>query len=434
MENDINENLYRKYIDGALASLRKEQSKQTKLIHREAPYQAVSLQENLLFCLLLLRKKQHEEMLEAKKLLSRLLSFQNGDALSPDYGSFPTDLTDFPACNERALPVRVAYILEILTRDFGHILGGELSEKVHTSLTRALSYVKNNEMLLSFPEKWYANHLLRQEHMCYGDDCCTVEHAGKILATFDYFGFSEEFLHRAFTFWDEKSAMYCGPAFFVPQYGTEKMCSLFDCWMSVHTGIPLKRPWSRDALLELALVKPGKALKPQTCWIETSEYVVYRMPEGVLAASFVTPKPHRARDFFPLSFVSHGVTAVWRFPQGKLVSLRRDGNGFYGVVERIRPEEPLLYELFAERKAQVSVPGGTLFDPFQGKELHVGASLLKSSLEACADCIGMVSMGNRSSQKMGTELDAYDWIVSYESTKGNIETFSFRLQVDPYPS
>lgn len=410
--------LARKYVDEALRFLKLSQSKQSKLLYREAPYSAVSFYENLLFALLLLRKKQHEEMLEGKKILQKLLCFQNKEERS-----FPSDLTDFPHCNDRSLPPRVAYVLEILTKDFGSILGPELSSQI------ALA----KDFLPPFDPK---------NALCPSDEVLSNPISfGNLLTVLDYFPeypWKDFLLERACLFWDESAAMYRGPACEVFHAGHEQACTLFDCWMSLHTGIPLKRGWTRESYLDLALVRPGTfESKKNDVSLESEAYSLFITSEGAFAATFLEVKPHLLRGFSPLRFVTAGKAFAWKFPHGRLVSFSQKGRKFYGTVQRSNSSFPLLLEIFVERGNDVGlfVEGGraSLFHPEQGISVCAGKASLQFSILPCgAELLGMVRMGNRSSQLFASqaEEEAFDWVIACERIRGQeVEQFSFCVEM-----
>lgn len=441
VEEKASEDLARKYIDQALRFMRVHQSKQTKFIYKEAPYQAASFYENLLFALLLLRKKQHEEMLEGKSLLHRLLKFQNTEKTSAEYGLFPSELTDCPFCNDRALPARVAYILEIIVRDFKAILGSELIASIALTQELLRPHVKNT----SFPkiEAFYGELLSQQDiSLCppdemFADPACF----GKMVAALDYFphlSWKNVLLERACLFWDKDAAMYRGPGCAVFHVGKEQACTLFDSWMSLHTGIAITRSWTRESFLELALVRPGHIgeITEQQVF-ENEKYAVFLSSQGTFAATFQEVKPHLLRGFSPLRFVSGGVSLAWKFPHGSLISFTRQGNKFFGNVQREDWKTSLLFELFAERSPDVQffLEGNkdSLFNPYQKMALRIGKATLKISLDPMPmDALALLCMGNRSSQLLEqAEEDAFDWVLSCERIRGeDVASFSFSIELE----
>ena len=423
--------MYRKWIEEALSVLKGSVSRETKWLYTEPPYQSLSFDENLLFALLLFRRKQKEEMLQAKALLSRLLSFQKID------GSFPCDLAD-TVCNDRYLPARAAFLFEIFLQDFGSVLGEETLTRVSSAKEAACSYLKKNEASLPWPqlEGFYKDLLLGNSanNGAFFDPTSF----GKVLAALDYFPGRKEkddLLSQACSFWDEKSALYCGPAHGVFHYGLKPVGTLFDYWMSYHTGRVPSQTFDRRALLDLALLHPSfKSLlpMPEKVVVETPSYALFPEDKGTFIATFEEPRPHLLRGFFPLRFVSGGVNVAWKFPHGKLVSFHQEGSRFVGKVQRDSVAQETLSELFVERIPEVCFEkNASLFNPFEGEVIDIGLARMRCTLLPFdGETLGLHCMGNRPGQLASSEEDAFDWVVVSELLRGGpLEYFSFSVEV-----
>ncbi len=129
----------------ALEAGRLAQSPQTKLVHLhydkpfEERHDTIPLVENFLFALALLRTRMSENVLEAKGLLQHLLHFQNGE------GNFPVYLHEFPKCREPFCGAKILPALYWIQKDFGHVLGSELSDNLKASAERIVRHCNSRE-------------------------------------------------------------------------------------------------------------------------------------------------------------------------------------------------------------------------------------------------------------------------------------------------
>lgn len=436
----MTEDIYRKYIEEAVRVIRPFQGKKTPFLYVEKRefYKkntacSIPLYENALFALLLLRKKTHEEMSEGKTLLQKILPFQSFR------GSFPTEIAQYPASFDVSVTIRIGFLLEIVLRDFSSILGEELHEHIIAVKESISSFIRENvdkDMLgSSFITEILAYVLLSRFEAAFQKiEECTYEvmdlqSRGRLLVILDFLPdhpVSEKCLQHLFRDWNVQSGMYQGPGVGVFHHGNKAACSLFDVWMSLHSGVTLKRPFMYESLFELALLCPKKEkIYENKIFIEESP-----------SPCFIEPKPHQLEGFYPLRLVIGQETICWKFPGGKLVNHVEIGDSsFQSTIERVNDSSEL-FHIFVERTdgIELLVDGqkSTWFDPHKGFEIRNKNVVVKIALNSFGgDCTGLISLGNRPSQLLPYREVAFDWMVTCECIRGSIpKNFSMRMNIE----
>jgi hypothetical protein len=149
MQNGLNREHLSERIKGlvelALACGKHFQSPQTKFVHyhyhsqEEEVHHTIPLLENFLFVLALFRSKTVEHATEAKELLERLLVFQSR-GIEESEGHFPIYLHEYPICKERLLGIQLLAPLYWILKQFGHVLGSSLRQKLEKASLDLLNY------------------------------------------------------------------------------------------------------------------------------------------------------------------------------------------------------------------------------------------------------------------------------------------------------
>ena len=257
--------LYRKYIDKALAEVAPYASEQTGLLHvqEDMPSPAAPAKENFLYALLFLRHKTHESIQKGKELLRRLLFFQNNDPSSDQYGNFPAILTDYPECRNWHLPVFLSLVLTAVQTSFHTVLGEVLTKQICDARQLLLACVQRNRqkyMLRGWEAFAMAVHegadaaaeaFLKERDLLLPDKC------GLALAALSHLPCGgERLIEAALQLWHPKAATYAGPAIDLRQRGAWPATTLLDLFLGQKTALPA-RPWGCKASLELALITPS---------------------------------------------------------------------------------------------------------------------------------------------------------------------------------
>ena len=99
----------------------------------------VIVYDNFLAALALLQSKLKENIEKAKKLLERLLNFQNPQ------GFFPVALHQFPDASSEEGQLEIAFVLLKISTKYGPVLGSECFSKVQSSLASLIEQLKSLE-------------------------------------------------------------------------------------------------------------------------------------------------------------------------------------------------------------------------------------------------------------------------------------------------
>jgi hypothetical protein len=449
-------------VDNALSTVLPYKSAETGLLHLHPEiYEGLSVQaaptyENFLFVLLLLRKKTHEHVNEAKILLRRLFAFQNFSS-NEQNGNFPVELTEYPVCRDWLLSLRLGLVLAAIRMDFFSILGEELGAQLIRSQKALLESAKatqqqiafslSKKMLFDIEMALFDPSLpihVEEELLIDSSEWMCPSTFGKILAAASYLPTKLSILPSfALQLWHKKATTYQGPACGVYQFGKDPEVTLFDFYCSLLANIPLNdKSWPYIDALELALLHPKMCMIEQDFSFPTDiSWSVQKASEVTIASCFFSPK--HPEGFHPIRVVTPESTFVFQFPNGSLVSLEPQGKGFVGTVLRTKePDEddPTLLRCFVERKKSMKILAGgeqsTTFDSYQGVtfDCHsVCCSIVLGSQEA--ETFGHVSLHNRSGQILARrKLDSfgYDWLISIEYLRGKFQNpYTFFLTFAP---
>lgn len=147
-KNILEENLdlSRQLIELAIHFGKTLKSSETGLLHyhydrgRQPPYQAIPLVENFLYALALLRSRTGDNISEGKQILENLLHFQNSGQGGMGKGNFPIYIHDFPVCKDRFLSLQVGMVLFWVYKEFHHVMGAELKQKLQFSLQQIIEH------------------------------------------------------------------------------------------------------------------------------------------------------------------------------------------------------------------------------------------------------------------------------------------------------
>lgn len=149
------------WIEWAITAGRAHQSKQTGWIHyfhgdvQQIAAQTIPLYENAVFALALFRSKMVEQIQEGKELINRLLFFQNNEN-----HFFPYYLHQYPSIVDRGANLHLLVPFYWIIKDFGHILGTELRDRLESAsrllLDSLREYFKDKNYPYFLKVKWAA--------------------------------------------------------------------------------------------------------------------------------------------------------------------------------------------------------------------------------------------------------------------------------------
>lgn len=305
------ESIYRKYIEGAIRIIQERHlGFETGWVHLSSLsyiipshlVQVAPLEENIQYCLLLLRSKTHEHINQAKEHLIRCLKCQNKD------GSFPFHALDLKEPSDWAPSFRLLLVLEQILDDFSTVLGSDVVAVLSDAYIRLqtwcsqLSHVKHDSSLTA-PNSLvfiYLLSLLKKE----ADSKDILDRIQKSLSAildqlemldFKMWGMivalllyhkellwkensikntAQRILKRFFKFWSS-SLEYVGPSFSSQQLADERAISLFHIAMSLLTEKKLKlkpEKWPYEAYLSLGVLYPLSKVSSSDVLGMQSEY------------------------------------------------------------------------------------------------------------------------------------------------------------------
>ena len=298
MDRSQQESVIRTIVEKAVAYGRMRKSSQSGFLHfhygtsEDAHHGTIPLQDNFLYVMALLRSRTIDNITEAKELLEKLLHFQIGD-LYPDAGAFPIYLHDFPQAKDRYLAVPIGIIFCYILRDFAHVIGQELRDRLRGALKRLVKYI--DTIHTQTPPPFRLQVALAALHVAAGkilEDKQMSEKGESILQTLEktpnaawyspktlgqvlsalslvYPALKNSPWKDLWTFadmsWHRATGTYVGPPFCQWQVREELQVTLYDLFMSAHSGI-LARRAMRDShtLLEAAIIYAGDDLLSDT--------------------------------------------------------------------------------------------------------------------------------------------------------------------------
>lgn len=276
----------RQIISYAVQTGRHWTSGQTGYIHytyhnQEEDHKCIPFYENWLFVLALFRTKIAENILEAKAIIEKMLSFQ-----APD-GNYPVYLHEFPVCYDDCQSIRLLPVLYWILKDYQTVLGLELKSKLENALEGLLEFALQLDIRKKLPIPFRI--LLFAALHAYGsykNDTDRAEAGERGLAEIasnldQYEQFSTQKLGQMLIglqmvyeslarspfhkFWDylvltwcQKSNAYCGPAFCEWQLGSYPKGGIYDIFMrffSIAEHYPFD---NQHFFLAAALIRPSE--------------------------------------------------------------------------------------------------------------------------------------------------------------------------------
>lgn len=206
-----------------LLAARKEQT-DTGFIAKD---DKIAIYDNFLFCLALFRSKTHENVLEARKLLERLLYFQQLFDEVPFKGNYPLVLSDYPHCNDHLQALRCLTVKIWINKEFSQVLGAELKCRLEASMQKLMDFLVVISKEVKFP--YWAKCKLAQAALCMGHTCempdlhdqsdlrtwGDPQALAELIAAYQLVPSSawKPFWRYLSSVWHEPSKQYVGPAY-----------------------------------------------------------------------------------------------------------------------------------------------------------------------------------------------------------------------------
>lgn len=219
-------------------TLRKEQ---TGLLHyclesrEEGVHDTIPLTENALYALALFRSRLSDQVLEGKRIIEKVLSFQTE-------GNFPIYLHEYPVCRDPFAIYRLVPVFFWILSEFSPVIGG-----LKETLGSLLSQLKKPEGA----PKWVLNRLLSLEGKIgeapatlfeWGEELSSLQIAHKNGAEI------QERLSQAAAYWHADLGIYQGPSPRRNQERGEPALSLFELFFAHWTKNLQKRHLNKHPL------------------------------------------------------------------------------------------------------------------------------------------------------------------------------------------
>lgn len=275
--------IHRELNDLAVNSGRAIQSEETGFVHSfygksQAPHQAVSVLDNLLFALALCRLKTVEGVQEGKAILEKLLAYQSHEGLFPMY------LHEFPFCYDRHHGAALLPALFEIYRHFHRVLGTEITQKLNAALEKLLTVGLTDCHQMSLPNRFrlggalvgYGKVMQRQEWIDKGHELLNLDllfnhpsrfipkHLGEalsgaLLADGDA---ADKLQHWMKSLWHPALCCYAGPSVHTRFVEGLPEITLYDLYMLKE--VPLRFKKLQNSLLQAALLFPKNEVEGGT--------------------------------------------------------------------------------------------------------------------------------------------------------------------------
>lgn len=150
MESHTLDDTRRKMIELCLDAYKKRVSEQTGYVHLfydakdDLRAQTIPTLENMYYALALFRSRMSDEILEGRKIIEKILSFEVD-------GNFPIYLHQYPVCKDRSLSVHLLVVIHYLLKDYKGVLGDELARKVELLSKRIIAHALQSRDFKPFP-------------------------------------------------------------------------------------------------------------------------------------------------------------------------------------------------------------------------------------------------------------------------------------------
>lgn len=377
---------------------------------------AIPVYENLNWALTHFQVRTQDSVLEGKRILERVLAFQNAD------GEFPLYLHEYPNANDHFLGASLFYPLWIIQKDFAGVIGSEMREKLKNALLALIGALKKR-MHEKNPQGFIGLKTLAVLHAYEGTPFTgNIPALGPLssrqlaeLELIRQLGI-QELPHTPHAYWHPEMQTYCGPAYKEMHQGYEPEVGLFDIMMKT-----TRKKVASAQNLAAALVHTSpelvdeftRGLRQEKNWSysaveKNSEAPLYFHP-GFHLFRFLTGD-NKKIESIALQGSRLNPVRFMEFDKGIEFSL--------GLGEDFDPEnreKNRELELYITRGAKLSCSTFYLNEPVELLFAKVKVTLTFSLLEGTGDFIGQLSHGNRPSQLLKAE--AYDQILSLRTLR-----------------
>lgn len=417
-----------------LLAARKEQTDTGFVAQNEK----IAIYDNFLFCLALFRSKTHENVLEARKLLERLLYFQQLFPEVPSLGNYPLFISDYPHCNDHLQALRCLATQIWISKEFSQVLGLELKARLDASMQRLIEFLVKIHTEVKFP--FWAKCKLAQvasfmgvhidmpdlsdtsDLRTWGDPFCIAE----LIAAYQLAPSNawKPFWSYLSHVWHEPSKQYAGPAYklgFQHPHLVAAM-ALFSGTLDKNMACPLY-----CALLtadnELEKIDYPSHLKGST---ERFSWASHQFEEYAYSTLYGRQSPEQMPGFFPYYMVSAqhslAIQAPFGYSSDELV-FEIAPEVFLEDKERARALV-ISFNDHPHNKVLVMGQKATCFRLNDPLEITLGKKVMPLSFERLSgdgEFVGHIIRGNRSGH-INQRYDATDVQIFLRALRGTEPT------------
>ena len=370
----------------------------------------IPVYENLLWALAHFQKRTQEGVQEGKRLVERLLSFQNSD------GEFPVYLHEFPEASDHFLGAHLFLPLWWIRSDFGSVLGGELLEQLSRCL-KALSDALKRRYQEKRPRGLVALKVGAALFAMEGSDAILKESA---LATASSSEIADLELAKDLRAphlpswpalsWHPRLQTYLGPAFKEMQEGAEPFVTLLEHMMGSTRVRELSHHHLAAALIRSAPTPSQdtpKGIRQGECW-------------GYSALGTEGEAHHPGFHLFRYLTEGEGRIDSLSLPPSHLKQASfvegDDSIKFYlALSPTSEAENKREIELFVNVGPRISTSLFRLNEPVEIQFAKTTLTLTFRLHSGSGDFVGHLSRGNRPSQILKGE--AFDQVLSLRTLR-----------------
>lgn len=417
-----------------LLAARKEQT-DTGFI---AKNEKIALYDNFLFCLALFRSKTHENVLEARKLLERLLYFQQLFSEVPFYGNYPLVISDYPHCNDHLQALRCLTVKIWIIKEFSQVLGAELKSRLEASMQKLMDFLVAINQEVKFP--YWAKCKLAQAASCMGVSVAMPDISdqsdlrtwgdpqalAELIAAYQLAPSStwKPFWRYLSSVWHEPSKQYVGPAYKLGFQHPHLLAAMaiFSGTLDKSTACPLfcALLTSDNELEPLDYPSSLKGTNGRFSWTSN------QFAEYAYSTLYGAQSPEQMPGFFPYYLVSGQHSLAIQAPFGYSTSelVFEVGQEVFAEEKEKAKALVLSFNDHPHNKVLVMGQAATCFQFSDPLEITLGKKVMSLSftrLSGDGEFVGHIILGNRSGHA-NERYEATDVQIFLRALRGTTPT------------